>query len=162
MKKLFFVLMLVLLADKKMSAQPQVLVHINPLTDSVVAYAETFLGTPYKYACASPSAGFDCSGFTYFVFAHYGFAVPRSAKDYANFGTEVPITECRKGDIILFRGTHPGDKTVGHVGIIISNKGEPLFFIHASSSENHSGVVITDYFNSAYPGRFIKIIRVIN
>jgi lipoprotein Spr len=161
MKKIFFVLILFLFAGKNLSAQG-VLVPINPVTDSIVEFAKSFLGTPYKYASASPKAGFDCSGFTYFVFAHYGFTVPRSAKDYANFGTVVSIAECRKGDIILFRGTHPGDKQVGHVGIVISNKGEPLQFIHSSSSDNHYGVVITDYFNSAYPARFIKIIRVIN
>jgi len=161
MKKLLFVLILFLFADKTLSSQT-VAKPINPLTDSVVAYAESFLGTPYKYACANPQAGFDCSGFVYFVFAHYGFVVPRSAKDYAHFGTDVSITECRKGDIILFRGTHPGDKEVGHVGIVISNQGEPLQFIHSSSSDNHWGVTITDYFSSNYPKRFIKIIRVIN
>jgi cell wall-associated NlpC family hydrolase len=157
MKNVFFVLVFLVFAGKNLSSQA-----INPIADSVVAYAKTFLGTPYKYASANPKAGFDCSGFAYFVFAHYGITLPRSAKDYANFGKEIPISECRKGDLILFRGTHPNDKHVGHVGIVISNKGEPLQFIHSSSSKNHNGVVITNYANSHYPARFIKIIRVIN
>jgi cell wall-associated NlpC family hydrolase len=159
MRKFFYVFILIF-AGEILSAQKAPVV-VNPVTDSIVEFAETFLGTPYKYASATPKAGFDCSGFTYFVFAHYGIVVPRSAKDYAHFGTEVSIAECRKGDIILFRGTHPGDKTVGHVGIVISNQGEPLQFIHSSSSDNHNGVVITNYFKSNYPARFIKIIRVI-
>ncbi len=134
---------------------------VNPLTDSVVRFAKTFLGTEYKYACASPN-GFDCSGFTWYVFNHYGITVPRSSKDYKNFGIEIPIDQARKGDIIVFRGTHANDQSAGHVGIVITNPGEPLQFIHSSSSENHKGVTITDYKNSAYPKRFIKIVRVIN
>lgn len=129
--------------------------------DSIVEYAKTFLGTPYKYASASPKNGFDCSGLTWFVFNHFGITVPRSAKDYKKFGKEIPIAEARKGDIIVFRGTHINDKSAGHVGIVISNPGESLQFIHASSSKKHNGVVITDYYHSAYPKRFIKIIRVI-
>ena len=159
MRRFFFLLTFFFFTGKILSAQNNV--RINPLTDSIVNYAKTFLGTPYKYGCASPKAGFDCSGFTYFVFKHYGISLPRSAKDYARIGKEVSISECRKGDIILFRGTHPSDKHVGHVGIVISNQGEPLQFIHASSSKKHSGVTITEYSKSKYPARFIKIIRVI-
>ncbi|HEU4719449.1 MAG TPA: C40 family peptidase [Bacteroidia bacterium] len=129
--------------------------------DSIVTYATSFLGTPYHYGCSSPKAGFDCSGFTWYVFGHYGIDIPRSAQAYATVGKEVSLSECRKGDIILFRGTHPGEKRVGHVGIIISGKGEPVKFIHASSSDNHRGVVITDYYSSHYPARFIKVIRII-
>lgn len=130
------------------------------LTDSIVSYAQSFLGTPYKYGCAS-AAGFDCSGFAWYVFAHYGVNVPRGSKEYQTFGKEVPISKARKGDIIVFRGTHPEDKRAGHVGIVISEEGQPLKFIHSSSSDNHRGVVITDYNNSAYPKRFIRICRVI-
>jgi cell wall-associated NlpC family hydrolase len=61
------------------------------LRDSIVNYAKSFLGTPYKYACASPS-GFDCSGFTWFVFNHFKIEVPRSSKDYQNFGSVFPLT----------------------------------------------------------------------
>ncbi len=135
--------------------------YSNAIGDSIVNYAKTFLGIKYTYASASPKAGFDCSGLTWFVFKHYGFAIPRSAKDYKNLGTDIPIALARKGDIIVFRGTHKGDRTAGHVGIVISNPGEPVQFIHASSSKNHSGVIITDYYSSNYPNRFIKIVRVL-
>ena len=134
--------------------------YIPTVGDSIAEFAQDYLGKPYKYGCASPEAGFDCSGLTFFVFNHFHIAVPRSAKDYKNFGKEVSLAECRKGDIIVFRGTHAGDTRAGHVGIIISNPGEPVKFIHASSSDKHKGVVITDYYNSYYPTRFIKVIRV--
>ncbi|MEO5642701.1 MAG: C40 family peptidase [Bacteroidia bacterium] len=160
MKKSLVAFFLIIFATCSLAQTPATLKVVNPLTDSVVNYSKTFLGTPYVYACAS-SAGFDCSGFTWYVFNHYHIVVPRSSKDYKTFGTEIPIDQARKGDIIVFRGTHPSDKSAGHVGIVITNPGEPLQFIHSSSSKNHEGVVITDYKNSAYPGRFIKIVRVI-
>jgi len=128
--------------------------------DSIVDYAKTFIGSPYKYAQASPS-GFDCSGFTWFVFTHFKIIVPRSSRDYETLGTRVTLETCRKGDIILFTGTNPKERRVGHVGIIISNPGEPVQFIHASSSENHSGVVITDYATSRYSERFIGVCSIL-
>lgn len=161
MKKSLVVFFFLIFATGSFAQTPGTLKIVNPLTDSVVNFAKTFLGTTYTYACASPKTGFDCSGFTWYVFNHYGINVPRSSKDYKTFGKEIPIDQARKGDIIVFRGTHPGDKSAGHVGIVITNPGEPLQFIHSSSSKNHEGVVITDYKNSAYPGRFIKIVRVI-
>lgn len=161
MRKFLVVFFFLICSAESFSQTPGKLTIVNPLTDSVVNFAKTFLGTNYQYACASPKSGFDCSGFTWYVFNHYGINVPRSSKDYKNFGKEIPIDQARKGDVIVFRGTHPGDKSAGHVGIVITNPGEPLQFIHSSSSKKHKGVVITDYNNSAYPKRFIKIIRVI-
>jgi lipoprotein Spr len=162
MKK-FILILLFAFAAPLMRAQTQVpkFEKINPVTDSIVDFAKSFLGTPYKYGTCSPGS-FDCSGFTSYVFAHFGYTIPRSSKEYSTLGKEIPLAECRKGDIIVFRGTHPGDKRAGHVGIVISNEGEPLQFIHASSSKNHSGVTITTYLSSAYPARFIKIVRVVN
>lgn len=132
-------------------------VFVTTVRDSIVDYAKTFLGTPYKYANASPSTGFDCSGFTWFVFNHFNVAIPRSSKDYATIGKTATLETCHKGDIILFTGTNPKERRVGHVGIVISNPGEPLQFIHSSSSDNHFGVVITDYYNSKYPARFMGV-----
>jgi peptidoglycan DL-endopeptidase CwlO len=127
--------------------------------DSIVAYAKQHLGKPYKYAHAGPDA-FDCSGFVSFVFAHFDIALPRSSRDYMHTGREVPLSEARKGDVIVFTGTRPSERRAGHVGIVISEPGAPLQFIHASSSEKHRGVVITQYPGSNYPKRFIKVIRV--
>lgn len=125
--------------------------------DSIVDYAKTFLGTPYKYANASPSCGFDCSGFTWYVFDHFGVELPRSSRDYENTGKRVSLDSCRKGDLILFTGTDSKVRKVGHVGIIISNPGDSVMFIHSSSSGNHFGVTITNYYNSHYPKRFMGV-----
>lgn len=128
--------------------------------DSIVAYAMTYLGKPYKYGCCKPDAGFDCSGFTYYVFSHFNINVPRASAAYANAGKEIPLAQARRGDIIVFTGTNANIRKPGHVGIITSRPGEPVTFVQASSSKNHHGVVNTEYTSSAYPKRFLKVIRV--
>lgn len=128
--------------------------------DSIVAFAKTLKGITYTYGQCSPAKGFDCSGFTNYVFSHYGIEVPRSSAAYANFGKEIPKDSCQPGDIIVFTGTNHRIRKPGHVGIVISEPGQPLRFIHASSSKKHYGVVETDFDNSGYVIRFIKIIRV--
>lgn len=129
--------------------------------DSIVLFAQEQLGTPYKYgSCSRSTGGFDCSGFTWYVFSRYGVKIPRASREYEKLGTTVKKEDARRGDLILFTGTK-SDKGVGHVGIVISNPGEPLRFIHASSSKNHFGVVVTDFDSSHYPKRFVKICRVL-
>lgn len=142
------------------SSDSLVVNHSVSIADSVVSYAKEFLGTPYVWAGASPS-GFDCSGFVHYVFSRFGYSIQRSSSGLANTGEAIELKEARKGDIILFRGTNPNDKTVGHVGIIISDTTEKIHFIHASSSKKHPGVVITDYENSNYPSRFISVRRLL-
>jgi cell wall-associated NlpC family hydrolase len=130
--------------------------------DSIIAFAKEFLGLPYIYASANPKTGFDCSGFVWYVYAHYGIKVPRSSIDYETLGKEVCIDSCRKGDIIVFTGTNAAIRHAGHVGIIISNPGEDPRFIHSSSSKKHNGVVLSSFSDSPYYGkRFIKVVRVL-
>lgn len=130
--------------------------------DSIISFAKKFLGTPYKYGSCSPSAGFDCSGFTYYVFkAALQIELPRSSRDLDKAGADVALKDCRKGDLILFRGTNENDKTIGHVGIIISEQGQPVEFIHSSSSKKHWGVVISNMEKDYYTKRFVKVKRVL-
>lgn len=126
--------------------------------DTVITYANDNLGQPYVWAGAKPG-GFDCSGFVHYCFKQVGITIERSSKGLENAGTPVDIKEAKKGDIIVFTGTNPKDKSVGHVGIVISELGEPIKFIHASSSTAHPGVVITAYENSGYVKRFVGIRR---
>lgn len=128
--------------------------------DTIVAYAESLIGTPYKYASADPTVGFDCSGFITYVFNHYHINVPRSSKDFVNTGKEIPIGNSKRGDLILFTGTDTTERIIGHMGIVVSNNSNGLKFIHSTSGKSY-GVVITD-FNQYYRGRFVKTIRVFN
>jgi cell wall-associated NlpC family hydrolase len=128
------------------------------LPDSLVAYAKTLIGVPYMYASVDPKVGFDCSGFITYVFKHFNLAVPRSSVDFTNYGHEIPNTETRQGDLILFTGTDSTVRVVGHMGIIVENSHGEILFIH-SSSGTANGVVITPL-NQYYKGRFVKTIRV--
>ncbi len=125
--------------------------------EKLISFAETLIGTPYKYASTDPSVGFDCSGFITYVFNHYNIDVPRSSKDFKNKGIEIPLSQSKKGDLILFTGTDSTERIIGHMGIIVSNN-DGIKFIHATSGKAHS-VVITD-FNDYYLGRFVKVIRI--
>ncbi len=129
----------------------------NVSPEKLVSFAETLIGTPYKYASTDPNVGFDCSGFITYVFNHYNIDVPRSSKDFKNKGIEIPLSQSKKGDLILFTGTDSTERIIGHMGIIVSNN-DGIKFIHATSGKAHS-VVITD-FNDYYLGRFVKVIRI--
>lgn len=128
------------------------------LKDSVVNFGMKYLGTPYKVAGCGKD-GFDCSGFVYFVFQHFKIKVPRSSKDFDNFGKEIPIQKVQKGDILLFLS--PTRNAIGHIGIVSNPKGMESDFIHSSSGREMK-VIITSLTNKGYTRRFVKAIRVLN
>jgi cell wall-associated NlpC family hydrolase len=129
--------------------------------DSIISFAKQNQGIKYCYGNCTPKNGFDCSGFVYYVFGHFNIKVPRSSLDYETFGRVVKIDSARKGDVIVFTGTKPKNRRPGHVGIVISEPGEELKFIHSSSGKKTYGIVITDYSNSPYyKSRFIKVVRI--
>lgn len=127
--------------------------------DSIVALAKTELGTPYKYATSKPGVSFDCSGYTDYIYRSFEMDHSRSSKQYGNLGEQVELGDAQPGDCILFTGTDPSSKTIGHVGIVVENNEGGLKFIHCSSSKKHFGVVITDYYDSGYVKRFHSVRR---
>ncbi len=130
-------------------------------TDSILDYAKSFIGVTYKYASASPTTGFDCSGFASYVFAKFGYKLPRSSKDYGTIGTKVTLEECRPGDIMVFAGGNPKSRPIGHVGIVTENKAGQIYFIHSATSKKR-GVVISHYNTiTYYTTRLVSIRRVI-
>jgi len=143
--------------------KPDSLNHRNISTngrdiDSLIEFAESLTGTPYKYASTDPNEGFDCSGFITYVFNHFGISVPRSSKDFEFVGTEIPVLDSRRGDLILFTGTDSTERIIGHMGIIVANDSSHIKFIHSSSGKA-MGVVTTEL-NKYYEGRYVKTIRV--
>ena len=123
----------------------------------VVSYAKTLIGIPYKYASTDPAQGFDCSGFITYVFKHFDISVPRSSVDFTNVPREIPLSDARPGDLVLFTGTDSTIRVVGHMGIIVANENGEISFIHSTSGKAY-GVTITPL-NKYYMGRFVKIIR---
>lgn len=75
---------------------------------SVLDIAAQYVGTPYSYGGTSPS-GFDCSGFTQYVFAQAGISLPRTAAAQGAAGTRVSRSEARPGDLaVVSNGSHVG------------------------------------------------------
>ena len=97
-------------------------------------YAYQYLGCPYSWGGRDPS-GFDCSGFVYYVYQHFGITLNRVAQDQARNGYAVSASELQPGDVLCF---YSGSSYIGHVGIYIGY-GK---FIHAQNSA--TGVVVTD------------------
>lgn len=128
----------------------------NVAAAEVVAFSQTLIGIKYTYGSAVKEKGFDCSGFIDYVFSHFNISAPRSSVDFTNVGDEVPIDDCKPGDLILFTGSDAKSGVVGHLGIITENKDGDLKFIHASTSR---GVMISGM-NSYFIPRFVKVNRV--
>ena len=144
--------------DKKTSIADVELSHISNV--QFTEFAKTLLGVPYVYGSMNPAVGFDCSGFVNYVGNHFGLKFPRSSVDFTNFGTEIKKDQAKEGDLILFTGTDPAKRVVGHLGIVIENNKGQLQFIHSSSGKAN-GVTISD-FSAHYQTRFVKIIRIMD
>ena len=117
----------------------------------MLAYAKTFLGTPYVYGANGPNS-FDCTGYTKYVFAKYGISLPRTAYDqgYSNYGTKINnISGLKPGDLVFFDTISDGDLS-DHAGIYLGN-GQ---FIHCSSSVSVMSVVISDLNSGFYNRKF--------
>jgi cell wall-associated NlpC family hydrolase len=97
-------------------------------SNEVIAYAESFMGTPYEWGATGPNT-FDCSGFVQYVYAHFGVSTGRSTYDQITHGTFVSKENLQSGDLVFF-----GSGSPHHVGIYVGNGS----YIHAP----HTGDVV--------------------
>jgi cell wall-associated NlpC family hydrolase len=111
-------------------------------TQQLLKEAQKHIGVPYKAAGTDP-AGFDCSGFTCYIFEKQGVKLPRRAMDQYSFCQAIDPEKALAGDLVFFSDGN----TVNHVGILISEKGAPKQMIHSSSS---IGISIVDIETSTY------------
>ena len=128
------------------------------LRDSIVNFGRQLLGSPYAAAGCS-AAGFDCSGFVFYVFKHFSIEVPRSSSLYKNFGTEVPIGDVQIGDVLVFKS--PTRNAIGHVGIVTKPNGMETEFVHATSGKAYQ-VAVSSLKLDGYKNRFIKAVDVLD
>ena len=122
----------------------------SALGDEIVAYARTLLNVPYVYGGASAS-GFDCSGFTMYVMAHFGISLPHGSNGQYAKGTAVSYSDLQPGDLVFFCNTAYGAGPTTHVGIYVGD-GQ---FIHASSYSSYNRVVITSFSSNGYGRDFV-------
>ena len=109
---------------------------------ALVGTALALRGVPYRNGGVDTS-GFDCSGFTQYVFARHGVGLPREVRDQFQVGVPVKADEVRAGDLLFFSTTAPG---ATHVGISIGADQ----FVHAPSS---TGAVRVERISAAYWSR---------
>ncbi|MFH5821479.1 C40 family peptidase [Georgenia sp. AZ-5] len=91
---------------------------------AVVDFARQFIGTPYVYGGTTPE-GFDCSGFTQYVYAQFGVSLPRTSGAQASAGVRVSAAEARPGDLVAWPG-HVGIYTGNGNNIAARQPGTPL------------------------------------
>lgn len=118
----------------------------------LVEYAKQFLGCAYVYATAGPTT-FDCSGFTSYVFAHFGYSLNRTAAGQYSNGVEIELDESKMqaGDLLLWRA-YGSSSDATHAGIYIGN-GQ---YIHASSTD---GCVVISSLSPASTQRYLVGVR---
>jgi cell wall-associated NlpC family hydrolase len=120
----------------------------------VASFAKQYLGYSYVLGGKTPETGFDCSGFTRYVFKNFGYSLGTVASDQNSLGTEIARSDLQEGDLILF---YNEEKTkIGHTGIYIGNDE----FIHAANPDR--GVVIDNLSTSSYySSRFVNARRIV-
>ena len=131
---------------------------ISSSNSSIISFAKQYLGTRYSYGGASPS-GFDCSGFTMYVYKQFGYSLPHTATGQwqSGIGTKVySIGALQAGDLVFFNDpSRNAGKACSHAGIYIGG-GQ---FIHSSSSKSN-GVIISDLTSGYYNTYFVGGIHV--
>lgn len=142
------------LTDTSSSSVSSVSYSSSGNASSAASIARQYLGTQYAYGGASPS-GFDCSGFTMYIYQQLGYSLPHSATSQwqSGVGSKVTsISSLQEGDLVFFCDPSRSlGKACSHAGIYLGN-GQ---FIHSSSSRNN-GVIISDltsgYYNTYFVG----------
>ena len=109
---------------------------------TLVRYARHYLGVPYSYGGTSPGGGFDCSGFTRFVYAHVGIALPHYSGAQFAMGHRVARARLRPGDLLFFDG-------LGHVGLYVGHGR----FIHAPHTGTRVSITrLSGWYSGQYDG----------
>jgi len=112
----------------------------------ILKFAKAQLGKPYVYGASGPKS-FDCTGFVTYVFKHFGYSLPRTAKSmgYGNWGTKLTRSKLKAGDIVFFNTIKDSDLS-DHAGIYLGD-GE---FIHCSSSKSNGRCVRISSLDEGY------------
>lgn len=120
----------------------------------VVETALSFVGYPYVYGGSSPK-GFDCSGFTSYIYKQFGYSLNRTCSGQLDNGTPVSMSELQPGDLVIFKKYASSSGRASHVGIYIGG-GE---FVHASTAK--VGVIVNKLTDAYYTTGFVGGRRIV-
>lgn len=125
----------------------------------MISFAKKYIGTRYVRGGKGPK-GFDCSGFTSYVFNQFGYSLNPSSGGQYGQGEKISRDEVQPGDLLFFTGRSAKSGRVGHVGIAIDNNPETgeITFIHAAIS---GGIRIDRVSAPYYAARYIGARRVL-
>lgn len=115
----------------------------NSLRARIVESATSLTGTGYRYGGKSPETGFDCSGFTGYIFSKNGIPLSGPSDALAKKGRLKNREQLVPGDLVFFGD----DRRISHVGIVSQNYNDRLTIVHATSS---AGVKTDDISGSDY------------
>ena len=161
MKKLIALLTILLTFECALQAQTVIKGDVSIATGKdIVDNAMQFIGTPYRSGRMNPKYGFDCSGFTSYIYKMENIILPRSSR--AQFQKETEISDSRdlkKGDLVFFSGSRKSSR-IGHVGIVtkVNHETGEFSFIHSSSSQ---GVTISHSTEAYYSNRYVGACRIL-
>ena len=124
----------------------------STLGTQIAEYAQKYLGVPYVWG-GTTTKGFDCSGFTQYVYKQFGYSIYRVAASQLANGTSVKYANLQPGDLVFFANTYASNEAATHVGIYIGD-GQ---FVHAANG----GVQITNLSDSYYATRYVGARRII-
>ena len=94
----------------------------SELGKNIAKYGCQFIGNPYVYGGTSLTQGADCSGFTYRIYADFGYAIPRTSTAQRSCGTGVTLETAEPGDLVCYDG---------HVGLYVGGG----YIVHASTEK---------------------------
>lgn len=110
---------------------------------NIVSKAREYVGSTYKYSGTSPGTGFDCSGFTYFVFKQFNVEVSPSSAEQSKQGAKVALDKVKPADLVFF-----GDGSrIQHVAMVVERNKDGIVCVHSTTSR---GVIVENVSASTY------------
>lgn len=125
----------------------------------IVKTAMRYIGVPYRSGNSSPK-GFDCSGFTSYVYKQFSISLNRDSRSQYTQGTPVgKVADLRAGDLVFWKGSNRKGG-VGHVGIVteVSKTTGSFKFVHAAT---HGGIRVSDSREAYYSCRYVGARRIL-
>ena len=117
----------------------------------LVTEASRYIGSNYKYGGTSPKTGFDCSGFTSYVFEQFGVSLPHQSGSQAAVGQSISINHVVAGDLVYF--SRNGSR-IFHVALVEKRDENGITVIHSTTSRGviRENITQSDYWKPKIAG----------